>query len=47
MFLLHQYVTKAELEYIVRDLAREINSLKHDITELKKSLAENSTGGNA
>ena len=43
MYLLHQYVTKAELEYIVRDLAREINSLKHDITELKKSLAENST----
>ncbi len=43
MFLFHQYVTKAELEYIVRDLSREINSLKHDITELKKSLAENPT----
>lgn len=43
MFLFHQYVTKAELEYIVRDLSREINSLERDIRELQKSLAENPT----
>ena len=43
MSLFHRYVTETELHYIVRDLSREINSLKNDIRALQESRGETST----
>ena len=43
MSLFHRYVTETELHYIVRDLSREINSLKKDIRALQESRGETST----
>lgn len=43
MSLFHRYVTETELHYIVRDLSREINSLKDDIRVLQESRGEKPT----
>lgn len=43
MSLFHRYVTETELHYIVRDLSREINSLKNDIRALQESRGEKPT----
>lgn len=43
MSLFHRYVTETELHYIVRDLSREINSLKKDIRALQESHGETPT----
>lgn len=43
MSLFHRYVTETELHYIVRDLSREINSLKNDIRALQESCGETPT----
>lgn len=43
MSLFHRYVTETELLYIVRDLSREINSLKNDVRALQESRGETPT----